>query len=199
MTARSSPSVARNREPILEVLRQHLKPDAHVLELASGTGEHALFMSTHLPQVSWRPTDPDEMARESIAAWREREGSPNLLAPLAADAAAPATWPAEAIDAIVCINMIHISPWAATEGLMRGAAERLPRDGLLYLYGPYLEAETPTAASNLAFDADLRRRNPEWGLRDRAAVERLASVHGLDRVARVSMPANNLSLVFVRR
>ncbi len=198
MSARSSPSVARNRDPILAVLRDWLPPAARVLEIASGTGEHALWISRRLPQVTWRPSDPDPLARDSIAAWRTAEGTPNLLQPVPLDAEDPSTWPPEPIDAIVCINMVHISPWSATEGLMQGAGDRLPREGVLYLYGPYRETEVPTAASNEAFDADLRRRNPAWGLRDRAEVEALARRHGLTLAARVAMPANNLSLVFVR-
>ena len=154
-------------------------------------------MATHLPGLTWRPTDPDPRALASIAAWRE-QGPPNLLAPLELDAGRPETWPVDAADAIVCINMIHISPWAATEGLVAGAARLLSADGVLVTYGPYLEDEVPTAPSNLAFDASLKSRDPAWGLRRRQDLEALAAGHGLALDARVAMPANNLCLVFRR-
>jgi SAM-dependent methyltransferase len=195
---RSAPAVARNRDPILAVLRERLPKRGLVLEIAAGTGEHALHFARALPELTWRPTDPDPDALASIAAWREAEGPANLLAPLPLTAAEPDTWPVKQADAIVCINMIHISPWAATEGLLRGAAEVLPAGGVLYLYGPYREAGVPTAPSNEAFDADLKRRNPAWGLRQVGRVVTEAAENGLDLVARVEMPANNLSLVFER-
>lgn len=197
MTALSSPATARNRDPILAVLRDQLPAAGRVLEIAAGTGEHALHMATHLPDLTWQPTDPDPQAIASIAAWGA-QGPANLLAPLELDAARPDSWPVQAADAIVCINMIHISPWAATEGLFTGAGRLLPADGVLFTYGPYLEDEVPTAPSNLAFDASLRSRNPAWGLRRREDVEALAAAHGLALHARIAMPANNLSLVFRR-
>jgi SAM-dependent methyltransferase len=197
--ARTSPATARNRQPILEVLAPRLPDGARVLEIASGAGEHAVFLAGALPRVSWQPSDPDPDARASIAAWRAQAGLPNLAAPLALDAADPAAWPTEPVDAVVCINMIHISPWAAAEGLMAGAGRVLPAGGKLILYGPYLEADVPTAPSNLAFDESLRARNPAWGLRDLADVEALAAANGLARAERIAMPANNLIVVFEKR
>ena len=196
--ARTSPSTARNREPILEVLRPRLPPTARVLEIASGAGEHAVFLAEALPGVRWQPSDPSPEARASIAAWRDAAGLANLEAPIALDAADPATWPSDAVDAIVCINMVHISPWAATEGLMAAAGRLLPSGGQLFLYGPYLEADVPTAPSNLAFDESLKSRDPAWGLRRREDMEALAAGHGLTLAERIAMPANNLILVFAR-
>ena len=194
--ARTSPSTARNRQPILQVLAPRLPDGARVLEIASGAGEHAVFLAAALPRVKWQPSDPDPTARESIAAWRAQAGLSNLAEPLALDAADPTTWPTEPVDAVVCINMIHISPWAATEGLMAGAGRSLALGGKLFLYGPYIEADVPTAPSNLAFDNSLKARNPAWGLRDLAEVQALATTHGLKFVERIAMPANNLVLVF---
>ena len=170
-----------------------------MLEIAVGTGEHAATFASRLPQLLWRPSDPDPAALASISAWREVIGVENLLEPLVLDASDPGSWPVGAVDAMVCINMVHISPWAATEGLMTGAAARLPPGGLLYLYGPYLEDNVPTATSNLDFDSSLKARNPAWGLRRLETVKALAADHGLDLAERIAMPANNLSLVFHRR
>ena len=195
--ALASPSVARNREPILAVLHRLLLPAGTVLEIASGTGEHAMYFAASLPHLTWQPSDRDEQALRSIAAHRANSGLPNLLAPLSLDAAAP-EWPVGRADAVVAINMVHISPWRATQGLMAGAGRVLPRGGVLYLYGAYKENGTHTAPSNEAFDADLRRRNPEWGIRDLEAVAELAAGYGLTLVERIPMPANNLSLVFRR-
>lgn len=195
--ALTSPSVARNRDPILAVLRRILPPAGTVLEIASGTGEHAVHFAAALSHLTWQPTDRDEQALESIAAHRAASGLSNLLAPLALDAAAP-EWPVGRADAIVAINMVHISPWWATQGLMTGAGRALTPGGVLYLYGAYKENGAHTAPSNEAFDQDLRRRNPEWGIRDLKEVAELASAHGLELVERVPMPANNLSLVFRR-
>jgi SAM-dependent methyltransferase len=192
-----SPSVARNRDPILSVLRRVLPPAGQVLEIASGTGEHAVHFAAALPHLTWQPTDRDEQALKSIAAHRTAADLPNLLAPLVLDAAAP-DWPVEQADAIVAINMVHISPWRATQGLMAGAGRILPPGGVLFLYGAYKENGAHTASSNEAFDLDLRRRNPEWGVRDLESVADLAREHGLDLVERVQMPANNLGLVFRR-
>src|SRR5579864_4496044 len=158
----SAPAVARNREPILGVLRRVLPAQGLVLEIASGTGEHAAYFSAALPRLRWQPSDADAAARASIADYRNAAGSDNFLAPLALDAAA-ADWPLTQADAIVCINMIHISPWAATEGLLAGAERVLPAGAVLYLYGPYREGGVHTAPSNAAFDADLRARNALWG------------------------------------
>jgi SAM-dependent methyltransferase len=195
--ALTSPSVARNRDPILAVLRRVLPPAGTVLEIASGTGEHAVYFAAALPHLTWQPSDTDEQALRSIAAHRAISGLPNLLAPLALDAAAP-EWPVKRADAIVAINMIHISPWRATQGLIAEAGRVLPAGGVLYLYGGYKENGTHTAPSNEAFDADLRHRNPEWGVRDLEAVAELAETHGLELAERIPMPANNLSLVFRR-
>src|SRR5215207_7320938 len=193
--ALTSPSVARNREPILAVLRRVLPARGIVLEIASGTGEHAMHFAAALPELTWQPTDRDPEARRSIAARRAAAVLPNLLSPLELDAAAP-SWPVERADAIVAINMIHIAPWSAAEGLMAGAARLLAPGGILYLYGPYQENGRHTAPSNAAFDASLRARDPEWGVRDVGAVAELAARHGLALAERVAMPANNLSLVF---
>jgi hypothetical protein len=192
---RSAAATQRNREPILAVLRRVLPPAGVVLEIASGTGEHAASFALALPALRWQPSDPDAEARASIAAWCA--GLANVAPPLALDASADA-WPIERADAIVCINMVHIAPWAACEGLLRGAARVLPGGGPLYLYGPYHVGGVPTAPSNAAFDADLRWRNPAWGVRDLEAVVAAAAAGGLRFVERVAMPANNLSVVFRR-
>lgn len=194
--AASSPSAGRNAEPILKVLKAHMPAHGHVLEIAAGSGEHAVAFARALPGLKWAPSDPSETARTSIAAWSARAGLDNLRAPLAVDAADPATWPQEPFQAVVCINMIHISPWRAAEGLMTGAAQVLTPGGLLYLYGPYREADAPLAPSNAAFDQTLKARNPEWGLRAVEDVTSLAQESGLHRTLRVEMPANNLSLLF---
>jgi SAM-dependent methyltransferase len=195
--AATSAAAARNRDPILTVLREVLPSRGFVLEIASGTGEHAAYFAANLPDLTWQPTDPDPEALASIGAHRAAAGIPNLLPPLKLDATAPA-WPIETADAVVSINMVHIAPWSATEGLMAGAGRILGPGGVLYLYGPYRERATPTAPSNDAFDASLRGRNPEWGLRFVEDVCRLAETHGLVLDRRVEMPANNLSLVFTR-
>jgi cyclopropane fatty-acyl-phospholipid synthase-like methyltransferase len=180
------------------VLETRLPAGARVLEIASGAGEHAVFLARALPQIRWRPTDRDADARASIAAWQAAADLPNLEAPLALDASDPDGWPDEPANAIVCINMIHIAPWAAAEGLMAGAGARLPSGGRLFLYGPFVEADVPTAPSNLAFDESLRARNAAWGLRRLDDVVALAQRHGLRLAERIAMPANNLTLVFVK-
>jgi hypothetical protein len=196
--ARVSPSTARNREPILQVLKPHLPLAGLVLEIAAGTGEHAIHFAAAAPGLWWQPSDHDPQALASIAAWRAQSALPNLLAPVRLDAKFPDRWPVERADAIVNINMIHISPWSATRGLMTGAGRLLPAGGVLFLYGPYLERDAPTAPSNLDFDRNLKSRDPAWGLRDLADVTALAAEHGLRLSERVAMPANNLSLVFRR-
>jgi SAM-dependent methyltransferase len=195
--------VARNRDPILAVLRRVLPASGTVLEIASGTGEHAVHFAAGLAHLTWQPTDRDPDALRSIAAYRAAAHLPNLLAPLEFDATAT-DWPAaDAVgtmaSAIVSINMIHIAPWAATQGLMAGAGRVLAPGGVLYLYGPFRENGHHTAPSNAAFDASLQARDPQWGVRDLGEVRDLAGRHGLDLVERVAMPANNLSLVFHRR
>jgi cyclopropane fatty-acyl-phospholipid synthase-like methyltransferase len=197
---RTSPSTARNREPILAVLQSVLPADADVLELASGTGEHAVFIARAMPSVTWQPSDPDAEARASIAAWIAEEGLANVLAPRAIDVR-EAEWGVEGnvlYDALISINMIHISPWAATLGLLDGAARLLRVGGVLYTYGPYMRDGRHTAPSNESFDASLKARNPEWGIRDVADIESAASRQGLELSEIVEMPANNLSLVFRR-
>ena len=179
------------------MLRAWLPPSGLVLEIASGTGEHAAWFSAAFPALTWQPTDRDPEALAVIAARRAAAAAANLLAPLALDAAMLA-WPVRRADAIVAINMIHIAPWAATEGLMQGAARVLEPGGVLVFYGPFREAGVALAPSNAAFDADLRARDPAWGLRDLRAVAALARSHRLQPVARVPMPANNLGLVWRR-
>ncbi|MGC1271993.1 MAG: DUF938 domain-containing protein [Croceibacterium sp.] len=194
---RHAPATDRNRDPIAAVLTEHLPPNGMVLEVAAGTGEHAVHFARCWPWLQWQPTDPDAGALASIAAWRGEAGLPNLLPPLQLDAAA-SQWPVQAADALVCINMIHISPIGSTLGLFAGAGRILPMGAPLVLYGPYLEADVTTAAGNLAFDADLKARNPEWGLRDLAWVDGVAASHGFSRTHRVAMPANNLTVVYRR-
>jgi Protein of unknown function (DUF938) len=163
--------------------------------VASGTGEHAVHFARALPGLDWQPSDPSPDCLRSIAAWRAGAGLANILAPLTLDAAAP-LWPIARADALVCINMIHISPWTATEGLMRGAGRLLEAGAPLCLYGPYRRAGHETAPSNAAFDRDLRSRNPDWGLRDLDAVAACAMAQGLHLERVVEMPANNLTVVF---
>lgn len=194
---RFAPATERNRRPILDVLRQVLPPQGLVLELASGTGEHAVHFARALPDIAWQPTDPTPEALSSIAAWAASAALPNLLAPLALDATQD-DWPVDRADAVVCINMIHISPWQATEGLMRGAAGILPAGAPLYLYGPFRRGARELEPSNRAFDDDLRRRDPRWGLRELSEVTRCAATHGFAPSDVVEMPANNLSVVFRR-
>ena len=197
--ALASPASVRNAEPILKLLRAHLPKTGRVLEIAAGSGQHALTFSSALPGLEWTPSDPSPDARASIAAWAAQAGAPNLQTPLALDCMDPTSWPEGQFDAVLCINMIHISPWAATEGLMKLAERALPRPGgLLYLYGAYREAEIPLTPSNEAFDANLKARDPAWGLRDRDEVVALARSHGLTLTLRTEMPANNISLLFRR-
>ena len=194
-----SPAAERNRVPILAALRNELPETGLVLEIASGSGEHALFFAENMPNIEWQPSDPDEEALASIAAYRADYAGTNLREPLILDAAQPESWPVEQADAVVCINMIHVSPWASTEGLFAGAERVLAESGgPLILYGPYIDPAVETAQSNLDFDASLKQRNPEWGLRDAAAVIELAKSHGFKWKARYQMPANNITLVFVR-
>jgi SAM-dependent methyltransferase len=189
--------VARNRTPILAVLRRVLPASGLVVEVASGSGEHAAFFANALPGISWQPTDIDAAALASIAAYRAVADAPNLLAPLRLDTTAE-QWPVAHADALVCNNMIHISPWAVTEGLMRGAGRVLRPGGILYLYGPYKIDGRHTAPSNQEFDASLRARNVEWGIRDLGDVTDLAARHGFDLAETVPMPVNNLSVIFRR-
>jgi SAM-dependent methyltransferase len=195
--ARTAPAAARNREPILQVLRGCLPPSARVLEIASGTGEHAVWFSRALPALTWQPTDCNLEALTSIAAWRDTMNLPNLLPPLRLDASAEA-WPVAQADAVVVINMVHIAPWTTTQGLIAGAARVVTPGGLLFLYGPFREGGVHTAASNAAFDAYLRAQNPSWGIRNLDDITALASRHGFATPERITMPANNLSVAFRR-
>jgi cyclopropane fatty-acyl-phospholipid synthase-like methyltransferase len=195
--ALTAPAVARNREPILAALRDVLPATGTVLEIASGTGEHAVHFAAALPHLTWQPTDPDAQARASIAAHAAQAGLANLLPALALDASAP-IWPVTRADAIVSINMIHIAPWRAAQGLMTGAARVLPAGAPLYLYGPFRARGQHTAPSNAAFDEGLKARDPEWGVRDLDEVTVLAREHGFSLQRTVAMPANNLSVVFRR-
>jgi hypothetical protein len=194
---RIAPATERNREPIAAVLREVLPRSGTVLEVASGTGEHVVHFAARFPALRWQPTDPDEAALASIAAWREAAGAENVAAPLRLDAAAEA-WPVARADAILCINMVHISPWQATAGLMRGAARLLPPGAPLILYGPYRRAGVATAPSNADFDRSLKSRNPAWGLRDLDAVVAESEARGLLFERLVEMPANNLTIVLRR-
>lgn len=197
MSRRTAPAAERNKDPILEVLRAALPSQGTALEVASGTGQHVVHFAAALPALKWQPSDPDADARASIAAWTAELGLSNVSGPLALDVL-QVPWPVAQVDAVLCINMIHISPWEATEALMKGSAALLPAGGPLVLYGPYRQGGSHTAPSNEAFDADLRARNPVWGVRDLEAVVGLAASVGLllDRV--VAMPANNLSVVLRR-
>ncbi len=193
-----APAVARNRDPIWSVLKPNLPARGLVLEIASGSGEHAVhFAQLAGPSLVFQPTDQNADARASIDAWAARVQLSNARPSLPLDAASD-DWPVDRADVVLCINMIHISPWAATLGLMRGAMRVLPPGGLLFLYGPYRRNGAHTADSNEAFDADLRRRNPEWGVRDLEEVARVAAEAGFGQPQIEEMPANNLSVLFRR-
>lgn len=193
-----APAVARNREPILAVLRSHLPPRGLVLEVASGSGEHIVHFAQAFPSLEFQPSDPDPQARASINAWGAEAGLQNVRPAIALDAAAE-TWPISTADAVLCINMIHIAPWNSAAGLVRGAATLLRPDGVLYVYGPFRRDGAHTAPSNAAFDRSLRQQNPDWGVRDLEAVTALAQSHGFADPIVEAMPANNLSLIFKKR
>jgi SAM-dependent methyltransferase len=196
---RYAPATLRNRDAILGVLKRHLPISGLVLEVASGSGEHALhFAQASADTLVFQPSDPDPIARDSIDAWSASLGLANVRPAVALDAVA-AAWPVSRADAVICINMIHIAPWTAAAGLMRGAAHVLSPGGVLYLYGPYRRDGRHTAPSNEAFDGSLRARNPSWGVRDLEAVVELAESHGFAPPVIDEMPANNLSLVFRRQ
>ncbi|MDA0820233.1 MAG: DUF938 domain-containing protein [Proteobacteria bacterium] len=192
-----APATLRNRDAIAAILSVELPTSGTVLEVASGTGEHAVCFASRFPDLIWQPSDPSEEALGSIEAWRDDEGSVNLRPPLQLDASSD-QWPTDQDDAIVCINMAHISPWEASEGLFAGAARLLKGTAPLILYGPYIEPDVETVPSNLAFDASLKSRDPRWGLRSTVDVDRLASQTGFRRANRYEMPANNLILVYRR-
>jgi SAM-dependent methyltransferase len=193
-TRLSAPSALRNRDAVLAVLHAHLPSIGRALEVASGTGEHVVHFAEGLPGLVFQPSDPDATRRASIDAWAAGRG--NIRPAIALDAAG--TWPALTVDVVICINMIHIAPWAATEGLINGAAGVLRPGGVLVTYGPYRRGGAHTAPSNADFDADLRARNPEWGVRDLEVVADLAASAGFSAPEIIEMPANNLALVFRR-
>jgi SAM-dependent methyltransferase len=197
---RFAPATMRNREPILKALKQHLPHQGLVLEVASGSGEHITHFAAALAgddgHLQFQPSDPDATARASIDAWVRELGLSNIRPAIALDAAAE-PWPLTNADAVLCINMIHISPWPATVGLLRSAARIVPPGGLLYLYGPYRRGGQ-MVPSNQAFDESLRAQNPAWGIRDLEAVGALAADHGFAAPVIQEMPANNLSVMFRR-
>jgi SAM-dependent methyltransferase len=193
-----SPSAERNREPILAVLRDALPPAGRVLEIACGTGQHAVCFARALPGLDWQPSDADADARASTAAWAAHEALPNLREPLALDVH-QADWGVDLLAAVVCINMIHISPWSAAEALFAGAGRRVIDGGVLYLYGPYKRGGAHTAPSNEAFDRQLQSRDPAWGVRDMETVIALGDAAGFSCDEPIAMPANNFSLVFRKR
>ena len=193
---RHAPAAERNRGPIASVLGRVLPKEGTVLEIASGTGQHAAHFAAAFPSLTWQPTELEEESFGSIAAWTE--GLPNVRPPLRIDASADA-WPVATVEAVFNANLIHISPWETGRGLIRGAARHLSAAGVLVLYGPYRIGGAHTAPSNAAFDADLRARDPSWGVRDLEAVEDEAGANGLILAERVPMPANNQTVVFRRR
>ena len=194
---RHAPATLRNRDAIAAVLADWLPVTGTVLEVASGSGEHIVYFANIFPHLDWQPSDPDPAGLASIAAWCAEAGLANIAPPLALDAAVD-PWPVGQADAILCINMIHISPWAATLGLFARASRLLASGAPLILYGPYLEPDVATSESNLAFDASLRSRDPAWGLRDASEVKAVAAGAGFVFVERHAMPANNLMLIFRR-
>lgn len=190
-----APSTLRNREALLEVLRPRLPATGELLEIASGSGEHAVFFAPHFPGLRWSPTDFDQSAVESIADWIKALPAPNLTPPLRLDVTQK-TWPFQRADVILCVNMIHIAPWSATEGLMRGAGRIMAPGGLLITYGPYKRGGLHTATSNEAFEEWLKKQNPAFGVRDLEAVAAEAAANGFSAPEVIDMPANNFTLVF---
>jgi len=195
---RHAPATERNRTAIVEVLRDVLPAEGCVLELASGSGEHAVWFARQLPGLTFQPGDPDPVNRASIAAWIAHAGAANVMPPITLDATQPDWLLPSRPAAILCINMVHIAPWAATLGLLRGASAVLPAGGLLYLYGPFRREGAHTSESNAMFDAVLRRGNASWGVRDLEAVTDAAQAAGFDVPTAIAMPANNLSVIFRR-
>lgn len=197
-----APATQRNRQPILDVLLQVIPSEGNILEIASGTGEHAIFFAPHFAPRHWIPSDRNILLHDSIKAWRDEAAVNNIKDPLDIDASAEA-WEVEnqnvEISAIVNINMIHISPWTACLGLMAGAGRILASGGILYLYGPFKRNGEHTAPSNVSFEESLRRQNSEWGVRDLKAVARAAKAQGLDLLEVIPMPANNFSVIFKRQ
>ena len=196
-----APAAARNREPIFDVLTRFVREGDHVLEIASGSGEHAIYLAQRLPVASWQPTDPDETSRASIDAWTAHAGADRVRPAIALDVTRQ-PWPVDRADVVLCINMIHIAPWEACLGLLDGAANILgassrsrPGSGILALYGPYRRGGAHTAPSNAAFDESLRSRNPAWGVRDLETVVEEAAARGFTLEDVVEMPANNLTVI----
>ncbi|MCB9765179.1 MAG: DUF938 domain-containing protein [Alphaproteobacteria bacterium] len=196
MTLQRTPAADRNKVPLLEVLRRVLPAEGLVLEVASGTGQHARYFADALPGLTWQPSDVNDLALDTIRAWSDG-GPDNLLPPIRLDVREPA-WGLERADVILSVNLIHIAPWSATEGLVQGAARLLPMGGLLVTYGPYKVGGQHTAPGNERFDRSLRARNPGWGVRDIEDIQRLAAAQGLALVRREPMPVNNFTLVFRR-
>ena len=198
MAKRFAPAAERNKHALLDVLRRVLPASGTVLEIASGTGQHAAFFSAELPRLTWQPSDPSEDARSSIASWVEDEGRANLLPPLTVDAR-QRVWPIEQADAVLCVNMIHIAPFQSTEGLFEGASRLLVPGTPLITYGPYRLHGEHTATSNEAFDLSLRGRDPSWGVRDVDELAEVASRTGFVLSEKFAMPANNMTLIWTRR
>ena len=194
---RHAPATLRNRAPILEVLRRVLPPSGLLLELASGSGEHAVHFAAALPGWTFQPSDVDPDALASIAAWIAESGAANVRPPLVLDVIAD-DWPVPTLDAVFCANMVHIAPPEAARGLMAGAGRHLVAGGVLIVYGPFRIGGAHTAPSNAAFDADLRARDARWGVRDLEWLQQLGAAHGLTLAERVAMPANNQTLIFRR-
>jgi hypothetical protein len=189
------PATQRNRNAIAGVLSKYIEPGQKVLEVASGSGEHAVFMNGMFLDVLWQPTDKEPTCLASIDAWRRQDGNEHLLPARSLDVELT-PWGLGLYDGVLAINLIHIAPWTITLQLLRGARASLKDDGFLYLYGPYIFKDEPNAANNLAFDVRLRQQNPSWGVRDFDDVVRAADKVGLKFVERYNMPANNLSLIF---
>jgi len=192
-----TPSAERNKEPILAVLRRALPRTGLVLEIASGTGQHVTHFAKAFPDLTWQPSDPDAAFRESIRSWIAQADLTNVRDPIDLDVCG-SPWPVTDADAVTCINMIHVAPWAATESLLAGARDVLTRGGVLFLYGPYRRFGRHTAPSNEAFDGQLRATDPAWGVRDLEAVVELAGAAGFELAEIVDMPANNLAIVLLR-
>lgn len=192
---RHYPATARNRDPILEVLREVLPDEGLVLEVGSGSGEHVMHFAPAFPGVEFQPSDPDPVCLQSIEAWREHTEHPNVRPAVRLDVH-EADWGVSGAAAVLCINVVHITPWATTGALMRGAARVLRPGALLYLYGPYKRGGEHTAPSNASFDAYLRDQDPRWGVRDLEQVIAEAEGQGFEHLDTVEMPANNLSVVF---
>ena len=190
-----SPAAERNKRAILEVLQRVLPAAGKVLEIASGTGQHAVHFAAGLPHLVWRPTDADPQLLDVIRRFTDAAGLPNMESPQRLNVLEQ-PWPVRRADAVVCINMIHIAPWSATEGLLLGAAAVLPSGGPLVLYGPFRRSGCSTAPSNEAFDASLKARDPDWGVRDLEEVAVLAAAYGMPFEELVEMPANNVAVVF---